>query len=59
MHPVNFPGAREVTKPENMTDEQCFSVYATTTDYNYTGSDGLPPIAVFTVDEEGKCNDAG
>ena len=41
MHPVNFPGAREIGKPENMTDEQCFSVYATTTDYNYTGSDGV------------------
>jgi hypothetical protein len=95
MQPINFPGAREIGKPENMTDEQCFSVYAATIDYNYTGSDGvlyearmwteawkpskedieainrgepiyiqihsigLPPISVFTIDEEGKCNDAG
>lgn len=28
MHPVNFEGAREYKKPESMTDEECFSVYA-------------------------------
>ena len=95
MHPINFPGAREIGKPENVTDEQCFSVYAHTQDYNYTGEDGkqytsrvwteawkpskedieaisrgepifiqihsmgLPPIAMFTLDENGKSNDAG
>lgn len=40
MQPINFPGAREVGKPETMTDEQCFSVWAHTQDHNYTGSDG-------------------
>jgi len=28
MHPVNFEGAVEVKKPEDMTDEQCISVWA-------------------------------
>jgi len=28
MHPVNFEGAIEVKKPEDMTDEQCVSVWA-------------------------------
>lgn len=28
MHPVSFPGAVEISKPENMTDEQCISVWA-------------------------------
>jgi hypothetical protein len=95
MQPVNFPGAREIGKPKNMTDEQCFSVYAHTQDYEYTGSDGrqyvnrvwteawkpnkedieailrgepvyiqihsegLPPIAAFTIGEDGVSNDAG
>ena len=28
MHPVNFEGAIEIKKPENMTDEQCMSLWA-------------------------------
>lgn len=28
MHPVHFEGAVEVSKPKDMTDEQCFSVWA-------------------------------
>ena len=28
MHPINFPGATEINKPENMTDEQCSSAHA-------------------------------
>lgn len=28
MHPVTFEGAVEVKKPENMTDEECMSVWA-------------------------------
>lgn len=28
MLPVNFQGAIEVKKPENMTDEQCMSIWA-------------------------------
>ena|ERR1700688_2843403 len=28
MHPVEFPGSSEIRKPESMTDEQCFSVWA-------------------------------
>jgi hypothetical protein len=95
MHPINFPGAQEVGKPENMTDEQCFSVYATKGTYEFTGADGvqyqatfwteawkpskedieainrgepiyiqihsagLPPISVFTLNENGESNDAG
>jgi hypothetical protein len=95
MHPINFLGAEEIVKPENMTDEQCFSVYATKHEYEYTGldgviykatyyteawkpskedieainrgepiyiqvhSNGLPPISLFTMDEEGRSNDAG
>lgn len=28
MHPVNFEGAVEIKKPENMTDEQCTSAWS-------------------------------
>ena len=28
MIPVNFPGATEIKKPTNMTDEECSSVWA-------------------------------
>jgi hypothetical protein len=28
MHPVQFEGSTEIKKPENMTDEQCYSVWA-------------------------------
>lgn len=28
MHPVNFEGAIEIKKPEDMTDEQCTSAWA-------------------------------
>lgn len=28
MHPVQFEGSVEIGKPENMTDEQCYSVWA-------------------------------
>lgn len=28
MYPFNFPGAREIKKPDNMTDEQCMSMPA-------------------------------
>lgn len=40
MHPAYFEGAREIGKPENMTDEQCFSIWAHNQDYTYTGEDG-------------------
>lgn len=29
MNPVHFEGASEVGKPKDMTDEQCYSVWAT------------------------------
>lgn len=29
MHPVNFDGARVIGKPNDVSDEQCFSVWAT------------------------------
>ena len=29
MHPVHFEGASVIGKPKDMTDEQCFSVWAT------------------------------
>ncbi len=28
MHPVHFEGSTEVKKPENMTDEECISLWA-------------------------------
>lgn len=28
MHPVHFEGSTEIRKPENMTDEQCMSLWA-------------------------------
>lgn len=96
MHPVEFPGSREIKKPNNMTDEECFSIWAMMVDVprgkSPEGEDvfstmwveawkpsrediqainrgepvwiqihsrGLPPVAVFTVDENGNSNDAG
>lgn len=93
MHPIHFEGAKEMHKPADMTDEQCFSLWAMPVDHTYTDvtgnpvqsrfwvemwqpskedieaiiagrpiilqihSEGLPPIAVFTVDENGVSND--
>jgi hypothetical protein len=95
MQPIYFEGAKEISKPENMTDEQCMSMWALPIDYVFTDvngnqvqsrywveawkpskedidainrgepiylqihSIGLPPVAVFTLDENGKSNDAG
>lgn len=28
MHPIEFPGSVEVKKPDSMTDEECFSIWA-------------------------------
>lgn len=28
MRPINFPGATEIGKPANMTDEECMSAWA-------------------------------
>lgn len=28
MHPVHFEGSTEIKKPENMTDEECMSLWA-------------------------------
>jgi len=92
MQPINFPGAIEVGKPENVKDEDCFSMPAMPVDYTFTGEDGmqyparmwveawqpskediaainagrpiwlqihsqgLPPVAVFTLDENGNSN---
>lgn len=28
MHPIEFEGSRPIHKPVNMTDEQCFSIWA-------------------------------
>lgn len=86
MNPAPFEGSRDIGKPADMTDEQCFSIPA------FSGIDdaGFPfwltkwmpsyedlralnngegfyikstslqliPMAVFTLDENGKCNDA-
>lgn len=90
--PIEFPGSKVIGKPENMTDEQCFSLYAQSVDYVLTDvngqqvqarmwveawkpskedieainrgepiwlqihSIGLPPVAVFTIDEKGELN---
>jgi hypothetical protein len=41
MMPINFPGARVIGKPANMTDEQCMSMYAKPVEVNYgKGEDG-------------------
>lgn len=92
MHPIHFEGAKEMAKPDNMTDEQCYSLWAMSQEYSFTGSDGkqytsivwtemwqpskedieainagrpivlqihshgLPPVAVFTCDENGQPN---
>lgn len=29
MYPIEFPGSTEIKKPESMTDEQCYGVFAT------------------------------
>lgn len=92
MLPIQFEGAQIMAKPESMTDEQCYSLWAHQHDYTYTGPDnkeyqgrmwtemwqpskediaainagrpiilqihsmGLPPVAVFTLDEKGEVN---
>jgi hypothetical protein len=92
MNPIQFEDAKEMHKPGNMTDEQCFSLWAKPQDYEYTGEDGkqyqgrfwtevwqpskedieainagrpiilqihssgLPPVALFTMDENGQPN---
>lgn len=107
MHPVNFPNAVPISKPEDMTDEQCTMAWAKygfdilykifesngiaklppglyagvdTDNFHYymtawqpnkedldalnrgepvyvkTLSKGLPPMALFTVDENGQGN---
>lgn len=109
MTPISFPGSVEIRKPDNMTDEQCMSVwamrgfdklhqlcklagagividvYAGVDTQNYpffltawkpsyedlqslnnggavyikTLTKALPAMAVFTIDENGNCNDPG
>lgn len=50
MHPINFPGAIEIGKPENTTDDQCFSMPAQPVDYIFTGADGKQYPARFWVE---------
>lgn len=87
MQPVEFPGSRNIGKPENMTDEQCMAIPAAnaidehgwhywTTAWRPSYEDmkafergepiyvrticrDLPPMALFTLNEDGKGNDAG
>lgn len=87
MQPISFEGSTEIKKPEDMTDEQCMSVWATAgvdqdglpffltawkpsyedlqafsrgePIYVKTIAHGLPPMALFTLDENGQHNDAG
>lgn len=84
MHPIEFPGSVEIRKPEEMTDSQCYSVYATAgvdadgfpyyiTCWQPSYEDkkaieegrpiyvkvlgkGLPPMALFTLDENDNGN---
>jgi hypothetical protein len=105
MMPVNFEGAHEIKKPEDMTDEQCTSIWAKCglagikevfegaaplppavfeyidsakfrffltawkpnkedlealnrgePIYVKTVSNGLPPMALYTIDENGEAN---
>lgn len=87
MQSVFFEGAEEIKRPDNLTDEQCSSVWA------FQGVDvggyefwveawkpsyediqainrgepifmkilskGLPPVLLFTIDENGESNDTG
>lgn len=84
MQPINFPGSVEIGKPADMTDEQCFSVFATAgideagfpyyitcwkpsyedmkaiaegrPIYVKVLSKGLPPMSIFTLDENNNGN---
>jgi hypothetical protein len=59
MHPVSFEGAVEIKKPENMTDEECTSVWATSgfgtlwEIFKSNGAAPLPPGAVAGIDSQG------
>lgn len=58
MHPVNFEGAVEIKKPDNMTDEECTSAWASYgfgTLYNIFQGNGivkLPPGIYAGVDSQ-------
>lgn len=86
MQPTSFPGAFEICKPNDMTDEQCMSIWGckgidseefpywlTAWKPSYEDLQALNrgepiyiksichqliPMAVFTLDENGECNDA-
>jgi len=40
MNPIQFPGAKKIGKPKQMTDEQCSSIWAHCHEYELTGADG-------------------
>jgi len=40
MQPINFPGAIEIKKPNDMTDEQCMSVWAS----RFVTDKGIPVL---------------
>jgi hypothetical protein len=85
MNPVDFPGSNKLyKKPNNMTDEQCFTVHACESvdiegfKYVLTAwmpsyedlkamnngrpiylkiiGGGMPPVALFTLDENNEAN---
>lgn len=50
MQPVHFEGAKIIGKPENMTDEQCFSMWAMPVDHTITGEDGKEYLSRFWLE---------
>ena len=50
MHPVNFEGAKVIGKPDNIRDEDCFSIYAMPVETNQKGEDGTELISRMWVE---------
>lgn len=50
MHPIHFEGAKEMHKPADMTDDDCFSLWAMPVDHTYTDNNGNPVQGKFWVE---------
>lgn len=40
MQPIYFEGSKQIGKPENITDDQCMSIWAKPVEYDFIGEDG-------------------
>jgi hypothetical protein len=49
MQPIYFEGSKEIGKPENATDEQCYSLWAQPVDFVQKGADGLDYVHTMWV----------